>query len=182
VGVYDPESVGPGFLLTSRLALNLGGDESGFYRPSSYYGGQRVFAVAAFAQYQRFGSFGTLAPSDFKAVGFDLYAELGDEVTGVFDWEMSFAKFSGNNEPLDYYASSQLAYLLPVEIGSGRFQTVLRGQYGHGTREDDRLLFDGQLGYVLAGPRARVLGMYQYGKVPAGSINLVLFGLQMATN
>ena len=182
VGVYDPELVGPGFLISSRLSLTLGGDEFGFYRPSSYYGGKRVFAVAVFAQYQRFGSFGPLALSDFKALGGDLYAELGDEVTGVLDWEASFAKFLGNNESIDYFASSQQAYLLPLELGPGRFQTVLRGQFGHGKWDEDRLLFDGQLGYVLAGPRARVLGMYQYGKIPAGSINLILFGLQVATN
>ena len=182
LGTYDPETVGPGFLISGRLALTLGGEESGFYRPSSYYGGKGIFSVAMFAQYQRFGSFSALGHDAFKALGFDVYAELGDEVTGVLDWEASFAKFWGDYEPVDYVASSQLAYLLPVEIGPGRFQTVLRGQYGHGVRDEDRLLFDGQLGYVLAGPRARVLGMYQYGKIPAGKVNLVLFGFQVATN
>ena len=182
LGAYDPQTLGTKPLVSARLALTLEGEETGFFRPSSYYGGQRVFAAAAFLQYQGQGSLGALAPDDFTALGGDLFLDRGNDGIGLFTWEASFARFWGRNEPLQYFGSTQFGYLVPVAIGPGRFQTVLRGQYGYVTGETDYLLVDGQLGYVLAGPKARLLGMYQYGSIPAGAINLVLFGVQVVTD
>jgi hypothetical protein len=182
LGAYDPQTLGTDPLASARVSLTFGREgESGFFRPASYYGGKRVFALAAFAQYQGQGSLGGLAPDAFKAVGGDLFLERGDDVSGVVDGEASLARFWGRNEAIELFGSAQVGYLVPVAIGPGRFQTVLRGQYGYGAGDADFLLVDGQLGYVLAGPKARLLAMYQYGSIPAGAINLVLLGLHVAT-
>jgi hypothetical protein len=61
---------------------------------------------------------------------------------------------------------------MPIEIGIGRLQPLVRVQHaGKGKASDagDFTSLDAQLGYIIDGFHARLLGVYQYAKVQGQS-------------
>ena len=78
-----------------------------------------------------------------------------------------------------------MSYLLPIDIGIGRFQPLLRLQYaGKGKALDasDFTGADAQLGYIIDGLNARLLGSYQYSKVQGQTENAILIGVQLLSH
>jgi hypothetical protein len=178
-------------LYSARLALNLLAPEPGFYANNSYYGAKDVLALGVQAQHRAHGSLPAPsldptqpapAPGDFDEVGGDLFVEVGNDSAGVLDLEAAFAKLWGSNERASYQYVLLASYLLPLEVGIGRFQPLFRLQHAeHGPAEDavDCTSIDAQLGYMIDGHHARASLGYQYTRVGGQPRNAILFGVQL---
>lgn len=192
VGVYnlgDPQ-LAP--LYSGRLSLSLLGSEPGYRIASSYYGSKDVLTIGAGFQHQSDGSTHVVttntmteevdAMDDFTEVNVDVLFEKNLGGAGVLDLEGAYYKIWGKYEPETWTAFGLVSYLLPIEVGWGRFQPLFRLQRAtprgrHGT---DTLAY-AQLGYIIDGARARAIVGYQYSKVSGQSGNALLFGLQLLT-
>ncbi len=98
------------------------------------------------------------------------------------DLEGAFCKIWGSYalESITYFFLA--SYLLPIEVGAGKFQPLFRLQQASDpapTHTD--ALADAQLGYIMDGLRARVALDYRYSKVQGQTGNAVLLGLQLMT-
>jgi hypothetical protein len=123
-----------------------------------------------------------LPAGDFTQLGSDLLFELNGGGAGVLDLEGGFAKMWGDHELGSYQMFGLASYLVPIDIGIGRFQPLLRCQYsGAGKAEDaaDFTAIDAQLGYIVDGFHARLLALYQYAKLQGHTENAILLGLQL---
>ncbi len=179
-------------LYSGRLSLSLLDPEPGYRTTSSYYGRKNVLTVGAGLQHQIDGSThvsrtNTLveyvdARDDFTEFNVDVLFEKNLGVAGVLDVEGAFHRIWGQYEPATWTSFVLVSYLLPIEVGWGRFQPLFRlqraarrGQDGHDT------LADAQLGYIIDGFRARAVLGYQYSKVADQRGNVLLVGLQLLT-
>jgi hypothetical protein len=181
VGVFDPGTLDMGHLLSGRVEFQFLAKETGFFRSNGYGSGKNVFSLALSAQRQSRGSQGPVTLDDFHALGGDLLLNLVGDSAGALDLDLAVCKTWGENEPIEHHFSALLSYLLPQELSQGRFQPLFRLQRAVAKGGGSLMLIDGQLGYVLDGPRARILVLYQYGQLPEGKRNLFLLGLQLAT-
>jgi hypothetical protein len=174
-------------LYSARLAVSLLGPEPGFRTSSANFGGKDILALGVGVQHRagdsRPGLLDIATPaSDFDELNVDLIFETGNSAAGVLNLECSFAKLWGDNELASYQLVGQASYLMPVEIGIGKLQPLVRIQHaGKGNALDagDFTSMDAQLGYIIDGFRARVLGVYQYAKVQGQTENSVLLGVQL---
>ena len=170
-------------LCSARLSLSLFNPEPGYRNASTYYGSKDILALGAGFQYQHNGSQGTVAQADFTDLNFDVLFEKNLGLAGVIDLEAAFYKIWDSYAPetLSYFFLA--SYLLPIEVGPGRFQFLFRLQqaYGRGTNNADAVTDDAQLGYIIDGLRARVALDYQYSNVLGQAGNALLLGLQLMT-
>jgi hypothetical protein len=123
--------------------------------------------------------------SNFNAFNADLLFEQGSVTAGVLDLEGSFAKLWGDHELASYQFFALASYLMPIEIGIGKLQPLVRVQHaGKGKAMDagDFTSLDAQLGYIIDGFHARLLGVYQYAKVQGNTENAILFGVQLMSH
>ena len=124
-----------------------------------------------------------MAQADFTDLNFDVLFEKNLGLAGVIDLEAAFYKIWDSYAPetLSYFFLA--SYLLPIEVGPGRFQFLFRLQqaYGRGTNNADAVTDDAQLGYIIDGLRARVALDYQYSNVLGQAGNALLLGLQLMT-
>jgi hypothetical protein len=176
-------------LFSGRLSLSLLNPEPGFRNASAYWGNKDVLAFGAGFQYQSNGWASPdidpttklpLAWADFMELNVDLFFEKNLGPGGVIDLEAAFYKIWGDYAPesLTYFVVA--SYLLPIEVGAGRFQPLFRLQQARDRATNDTdALADAQLGYVIDGLRARVALDYQYSKVQGQTGNAVLLGLQL---
>lgn len=183
-GLDQPEGQSP--LYSGRLCLSLLNPEPGFRTSSTYYGNKDILAFGFGLQHQQDGSLPpnvlTSATDDYTALVADLLFEKNGGTAGIVNVESSFTWMWGDNERAQYQLSAQLSYLLPVEIGIGRFQPLLRIQHaGDGSSSDrsDYSSIDAQLGYIIDGLNARLLGVYQYTKMQGQTENAIILGLQL---
>jgi hypothetical protein len=175
-------------LYSARLALSLLDPEPGFRTSSAYHGSKDVLAVGVGAQHRTQGSRPPLLsttgalPADFNEVNADLLFEIGGESAGVLDVEGAFAKLWGDNEVVSYQLFALMSYIVPLEVGFGRFQPLVRVQHaGPGPAEDsgDFTSIDTQLGYIIDGHHARVCTSWQYTRAHGQPENAVLLGIQL---
>jgi len=174
-------------LYSGRLSLSLLNPEPGYRNASSYYGSKDVLAVGVGFQRQHNGwSDPTTTPpvawSDLTELNFDLFFEKNLGAAGVMDLEGAFYKIWGGFAPdsVNYFVLA--SYLLPIDVGAGKFQPLFRLQQAHDRVTDDtNALADAQLGYIIDGLRARVALDYRYSKVQGKTGNAVLLGLQLMT-
>jgi hypothetical protein len=184
-GLDQPQDTSP--LLSARISLSLLDPEPGYRTRSSYYGSKDVFAIGVGAQHQKGGSIApanvtTEKPGDFNLVSADALLEKNGGSAGVLDLEAASAKAWGPNEVVAYQFFVLASYLVPVQIGVGRFQPLLRFQHaaaGEGADSSDFTSVDAQLGYLIDGYNARLLGAYQYTSMTGQKQNAILFGLQI---
>jgi hypothetical protein len=184
-GLDRAEGASP--LLSARISLSLLDPEPGYRTSSSYYGSKDVFALGVSAQHQKLGSAPPIdapndKPDDFNLVSADAMLEKNGGSAGVINLEAASARGWGRNELVSYQFFVLASYLIPVQIGPGRFQPLLRYQHagaGEGADSSDFTGVDAQLGYVLDGHRARLVGVYQYTNMTGQKQNAVLFGVQM---
>jgi hypothetical protein len=188
-GVFDLDKPDRSPLYTARLGLSLIGSEPGYRNSSGYYGGKNVLAVGIGGQHQAGGSRppsnSVLPAGDFNQLGSDLLFELNGGGAGVLDLEGGFAKTWGDHELGSYQMFGLASYLVPIDIGIGRFQPLLRCQHsGAGNAEDatDFTAIDAQLGYIVDGFHARLLALYQYAKLQGRTENAILLGLQLLSH
>jgi len=173
-------------LFSARLALSLLAPEPGYGTRSSYFGSQKVLGLGVGAQHRGEGSRGpegSLAlPDDFDEINGDILFETGNESAGVLDLEGAFARMWGSNERAKYQLVFLASYLLPLDVGIGRFQPLFRIQRAERGAAEDAATFtsiDAQLGYVIDGHNARVSTGYQYTRIDGQPRNAVLFGVQL---
>jgi hypothetical protein len=175
-------------LYSARLSLSLLNPEPGYRNASTYYGSKDVLALGAGFQYQHNGwaeNYAATPPgpwADFTELNFDLFFEKNLGAGGVMDLEGAFYKIWGQYTPesVNYFVLA--SYLLPIEVGPGKFQPLFRLQQAHDRATDDTdALADAQLGYIIDGLRARVALDYRYSKVQGQTGNAILLGLQLMT-
>jgi hypothetical protein len=175
-------------LYSARINLSLLNPEPGFRSASTYYGAKDVLAFGAGVQHQTGGSLpavATAATSDFNELNADLLFEKNGGTAGVLDLEGEIAKLWGDNETASYQFFALASYLVPIDIGFGRFQPLLRIQHagkGSATDADDSTRVDAQLGYLIDGHHARLVSVYQYTKAHSQTENAVIFGLQLLSH
>jgi hypothetical protein len=193
LGLFGLDQPNTSPLYSGRLALSLLDPEPGFRSSSAYYGTKDVLSLGVGAQHRADDSLApttalptTLLPvSNFNELNVDLLFEKNGGMAGVLDIESAFAKLWGKGELASYQFFALASYLMPIEIGIGRFQPLLRIQHaGKGKAPDagDFTSFDAQLGYIIDGFHARLLGVYQYAKVQGQTENALLLGLQLLTH
>lgn len=188
-GVFDLEQPGASPLYTGRISLNVLSLEPGYRTSSSYYGNKNVLAVGFSGQHQTEGSHPRIEPApttnDFNELGGDVLFEMNGGGAGVVDIEAAFAKLWGNNELASYQTYILASYLVPIDVGIGRFQPLLRLQHAGAGDAYDATNFtgvDAQLGYIIDGYHARLLAVYQYARFWGASENAILFGLQLLSH
>lgn len=178
-------------LFSGRLSLSLLNPEPGYRHASTYYGNKDVLAFGAGFQHQPNGwpskdidpvTNLPVAWADFTELNFDLFFEKNLGAAGVMDLEGAFYKIWGSSTPesISYFVLA--SYLLPIEVGPGKFQPLFRlQQASNRATHDTDALADAQLGYIIDGLRTRIALDYRYSKVQGQTGNAVLLGLQLMT-
>ena len=191
LGVFGLDQPNTTPLYSGRLALSLLNPEPGFRSSSTYFGNKDILAVGVGAQHQTRGSLApaaaALPASDFNELNADLLFEKNGGMAGVLNVEGALAKLWGKGELASYQFFALVSYLVPIDIGIGRFQPLVRLQHagkGSASAPDagDFTSAEAQLGYIIDGFHARLLGVYQYAKVQGQTENAVLFGLQLLSH
>jgi hypothetical protein len=173
-------------LYSGRLALSLLDPEPGFRTSSAYYASKDVLSLGLGAQHRTQGSrppeISAALPANFDEINADFLFEMGSESAGVLDVEGAVAKLWGGNEVVSYQFFALASYLVPLEVGFGRFQPLVRVQHaGPGAAEDsgDFTSIDAQLGYVVDGHHARICTSWQYTRARGQAENAILLGVQL---
>jgi hypothetical protein len=177
-------------LYSARLSLSLLSPEPGFRTSSTYYGAKDVLAIGVGAQHRAGDSLRPIGstfsvPADFSALTADVLFEKNGGTAGVLNLEGGFTKLWGDGELASYQAFGLVSYLVPIDIGIGRFQPLVRLQHAGKGKASDASDFSGaeaQLGYIIDGLHARLLGSYQYSKLQGQTENAILVGLQLLSH
>jgi hypothetical protein len=176
-----PESL-DAWRYAGRLTLNLLDPEPGYYNSSTYYGTKDVLAIGAVAQVQHDGIRTATGRDDLVAASGDLLFEkkLGDAGTMTIEgayYDFEKAKLGSSFTVLG-------AYLIPVEVGIGRFQPLVRFQDylvdNARLGGADRIL-DSAINYVISGHDARVSLNWTHEAPPHGAshVDSVQLGVQI---
>ena len=176
-------------LYSARLVLSLLNPEPGFRTSSAYFGTRDVLALGVGAQHRAGDSrppIGDSYPaSDFNELGADVLFEKGSPTAGVLDLESSIVRMWGDNEVAKYQFVALVSYLMPVDVGYGRLQPLMRFQraaHGEALDASDFTSIEAQLGYIIDGFHARLLAVYQYAKVKGQVLNSILLGVQLLSH
>lgn len=188
-GAYDLDQPNTSPLYSARVSLSLLSPEPGYRVSSGYYGGKNVLALGVGAQHKAGGprvpatmTTATDATGDFNEVNADLLFEMNAGAAGVVDVESAFHQMWDYGDRASYQFFALASYLVPIDIGIGRFQPLLRYQGigdGRGENATNSTIMDAQLGYIVDGYGARLLASYQYIKISGVAQNAVLIGLQL---
>lgn len=186
-GMFDLDQPEKSPLYTARVNLSLINPEPGYRSSSGYYGGRNLLALGVSGQHQAHGSLPASGETagDFDELGADLLFEMNGGTAGVVDVEGSVAKLWGTGELASYQVMALASYLVPIDVGIGRFQPLLRCQFAGAGKAADASAFtgiDAQLGYIIDGYHARLLASYQYAKLQGRRENAILFGLQLLSH
>ena len=186
-GVFDMHAPTDSPLFSGRLNLALLNPEPGYYHSSTYYGGKDIVAIGVGAQYKKEGSTGVApmggvapAPDDYTGFNADLLVEKTLGSAGTVSLEGAFYLFSGDNEPIDYHYLALLSYLLPMEVGIGKLQPLVRFQQAKPSDDSDSWnIIDAQLGYAIKEYSARLALGYQKIDSTAMDSDGVFLGIQL---
>jgi len=189
LGTYQLDQPGVSPLFSGRINVSLLNPEPGYYNGSTYYGTKNIVAIGVGAQAQSNGSArpvvdpvtGTVTgmeTKNFYELNADVLAEYnvgGGTLTG----EAAFYKFSGFAPvaPVDYSYFVLGSYMLPFDVGGGRFQPLLRYQ---ATKNPGMNITDAFVSYVLRGPFLRIHAGYQRTDMGMGIVgNAIQMGVQI---
>jgi hypothetical protein len=186
LGAYGLDQPERSPLYSARLALDLLDPEPGFRTSSAYYGAKEVLAIGVGAQHRTQGSrppdSSAALPANFHEVNADILFEIGNGSAGVLDLEGAYAKLWGANEVVSYQFFGLASYVVPLEVGFGRFQPLVRVQHagpGAGEESGDFTSIDTQLGYVVDGHHARLSAGWEYTRASGQAENAMLLGIQL---
>ena len=189
LGVFGLDKPDTSPLYSARLTLSLLNPEPGFRTSSAYFGTKDVLSFGVEAQHRAGDSrppAGDSYPaSDFNELGADFLFEKASATAGVLGLESSIARMWGANEVAKYQFVAQVSYLMPIDIGYGRLQPLVRFQraaLGEASDAGDFTSMEAQLGYIIDGLNARLLGVYQYAKVKGQVQNSILLGVQLLSH
>jgi hypothetical protein len=190
VSAFDLHSLESKALLSGRLNFSLLNPEPGYYHSSTYYGGKDIVALGLFGQYNKKGSVAVIdpmapvgtpvpAPEDYSLIGADLLAEkkLGDAGTATL--EGAFYKYNGKFEPAKNNFYALASYLIPTQIGIGRFQPLVRLQQAKSQTDKTWRLIDAAVSYVVDEYAMRIALNYQNADIEGVKANSVTLGIQI---
>ncbi len=176
---------GNSLMYTGRLQWNLLNDEKnpGYYTSGTYYGtAGDILAIAGSVQHQKDGAGSNAVGStvsDFTGLSVDvLFEKVLPNNMGVFTFNGEFKRFFANyGQPTANAVGANgcfcvfnghswtvyALYLIPQEIGIGRFQPYVRftsidPRYGNMRQE-----WEPGINYVISGHNARISAFYRYG-------------------
>jgi len=188
-GVRGGPNAGGSLMYTGRLQWNLLNDEDnpGYYTSGTYYGtAGDIVAIAANVQHQKDGAGnGSISSvSDFTGLSVDLLIEkLLPNNLGVFTFNGEFKRFFAN------YGAGAFAttpsgcfcvfngdswtvyglYLIPQQVGIGRFQPYVRFTSIDPKYSDLRQEWEYGVNYVISGHNARISAYGRYGDIDSKS-------------
>jgi hypothetical protein len=185
-GVRGGPNRGDSLMYAGRLQWNLLNDEinPGYYTSGTYYGtAGDILAIAGNVTHQKdgAGNFTTGNVSDFTGLSVDLLFEkvLPNDM-GVFTFNGEFKRFFANYGEQAFTPTSGAfgdcfcifnghswsvygLYLIPKEIGIGKFQPYVRFTSIDPRYANLRQEWETGVNYVIAGHNARVSAYYRYG-------------------
>jgi hypothetical protein len=185
-GARGGPNTGDNLLYAGRLQWNLLNDEinPGYYTSGTYYGtAGDILAIAGNVTHQKdgAGNITTGNVSDFTGLSVDLLFEkvLPNDM-GVFTFNGEFKRFFANYGEQAFQAGAGAfgscfcifnghswsvygLYLIPKEIGIGRFQPYVRFTEISPLYANMRNEWETGVNYVIAGHNARVSAYYRYG-------------------
>lgn len=182
-GVRGGTNVSDALMYTARLQWNLLNDENnpGYYTSGTYYGtAGDIVAIAGNVQHQKdaAGNITTGNVSDFTGVSVDLLIEkLLPNNMGVFTINAEFKRFfadygvgafANGNCFCIFDGHSWTAYglyLIPHEVGIGRFQPYLRFTTIDPTNSALRQEWEYGVNYIISGHNARISAYGRYGDI-----------------
>lgn len=194
-GAFDLGDGSQSPLYSGRLNLALINPEPGFFHSSTYYGSKDILAFGVSAQFKKDGSVGPTPMADptmpgvMPAAPVDNYMGFSADVlfeknlggAGVIDLEGAFYSYQGDYEVFKYAFYGLASYLVPVELGIGKLQPLVRFQ-GAGLKAADTdmaRIIDAQVGYVITEYAARLALGYQNSSAAGTKSNAVFLGLQL---
>lgn len=184
-GVRGGPNSGSSLMYTGRLQWNLLNDEDnpGYYTSGTYYGtAGDIVAIAANVQHQKDGAGnGSISSvSDFTGLSVDLLVEkLLPNNLGVFTFNGEFKRFFANYGAGAFAASTSgcfcvfngdswsvnALYLIPQQVGIGRFQPYVRFVSIDPKYSDLRQEWEYGVNYVISGHNARISAYGRYGDI-----------------
>lgn len=180
-------SNGNSLMYAGRLQWNLLNDEDnpGYYTSGTYYGtAGDIVAIAGNVQHQKDGAGSpTTGMSDFTGVSVDLLIEkLLPNNMGVFTFNGEFKRFFAN------YGAASAAntvdsfnvfngdswtvyglYLIPQQVGIGRFQPYVRFTSIDPRYSAMRQEYEYGVNYIISGHNARISAYGRYGDIDSKS-------------
>ena len=169
-------------MYAGRLQWNLLNDEdnTGYYTKNTYFGtAGDILAIAGNVQHQKDGAGSlTAGRSDFTGLSVDLLYEkpLPNDM-GVFTFNGEFKRFFANYGAAATRATDCFCifnghswfvlglFLIPQEIGIGRFQPYVRYTNIEPQYSDPRSEWETGVNYVISGFNARVAVWYRFGDI-----------------
>lgn len=182
-GLRGATNQGSSLMYTGRLQWNLLNDEDnpGYYTSGTYYGtAGDIVAIAGNVQHQKDGAGSpTTGTSDFTGVSVDLLIEkLLPNNMGVFTFNGEFKRFFANygvNSAANTTDSFRVfngdswsvnaLYLIPQQVGIGRFQPYVRFVSIDPRYSAMRQEFEYGLNYIISGHNARISAYGRYGDI-----------------
>jgi len=169
-----------------RLSYNFLSVEKnpGYYTSSTYYGGSGdVLTIGVAAQHQQKGAGTTVNPANFTGFSVDLLSETVLSNEGVITIEGEYKNF---NSPLNAVAladptsfnmfdgnswTATALYLIPAEIGIGKFQPYVRYTSIKPSVSSNRNEYELGMNYIISGHKARISAFYQHGDIATKGLN-----------
>jgi len=173
-------------LYGARLSYNLLNVEKnpGYYTSSTYYGGAGdIFTVGFAIQHQQDGAGTKLNPANFTGFSVDVLSETVFSNEGVMTVEGEYKNFnttlnaaaladpaSFNMFDGDSWTGTGL-YLIPVEIGIGKFQPYARYTYINPNNSAKRSEYEFGINYIISGHKARISMLFERGDIATKGLN-----------
>lgn len=189
-GLRNGPNTSNSLMYTGRLQWNLLNDEPspGYYTAGTYYGtAGDILAIAGNVQHQKDGAGNTsISPtgspnvSDFTGLSVDLlFEKVLPNNMGVFTFNGEFKRFFANygtnaltNTPGTCFCvfnghswTAYGLYLIPNEIGIGRFQPYVRFTSVSPLYSSMRQEFEYGVNYIISGHNARISAYGRYGDI-----------------
>jgi hypothetical protein len=176
------------FLYAGRVTYNFLNPEKnpGYYTSGTYYGtAGDILALAVGVNHQKNGAGSFLHSADYTAFISDLLFEkpLANDM-GVITVNAEYKQYFADYNPLAFTDSSgnfgmfnghsytgYALYLIPQEVGIGRFQPYARYTWIQPNQSTNRRETEAGVNYVIAGHNARVSAFWQYGDLQTKGIN-----------
>jgi hypothetical protein len=184
-GIYQLFDSKSAPLLSGRLSLSLINPEPGYYGNSQFYGKKDVLGIGIGVQTQKDGSVEPVMMDpdhdNFVEFNADILFEKNFKDAGVLNLEGAFYKYEGDYETIDLSYFALASWLLPMKVGPGQLQPLVRLQQAKPTDEDADIwtLVDAQMGYVVSDFACRFALGYQYQDVKGQKGNQLFFGIQL---
>jgi hypothetical protein len=172
-------------LYAGRLTLNLWELEGGYYNSSTYHGTKDVLAIGLVTQFQKDGAGSVIHKGDFLGWNVDFLMEKkvagGGAVTlegAYYDYDLDDVVDPSLVQGNGWFGL--VGYLIPSQIGWGRFQPHVRYQKFHLDFSPDKRRYDVGVNYVIDGHNARASVIYFNENRPGkDSRSGVLIGFQL---